>query len=468
MATYYVGLGGDDTALGTSWATRLLTLNAAEDAHAGGTPKNAIAAGDTVYVGPRVYRELLTCDVSGGAGTPITYIGDVTGQNTDGVGGIVRVTGSDNDTTATRANCITATSINYRTFRGFCFDTTTSSIIALATSCGNWIIEDCISGGTNANSNVFAIAGTGTTNTVRRCVFFPTKSSHMYISHSVTVDNAAHLVEDCLFIGSGNNCGINIGKVGGITVKNCTFIGSSTGVNNSGSPAAGQTIQVNNCLFAGVTQGLAAAAAGFLVENYNNFWCNGTDRNASVGVGANSTAYPILFNPPILSAGYRFPWFFGELSQWSALRGIAGTGMSADDLFGMTRTVTDAKKSWGAIQYNGIDRSATQAHAGTYSLRLADAGRVQFQVPVTAVNTTFSVYVYREADYAGTNPQMIIKQPGVADNVVLDANAAAGWNELTVTLAPAALPGYVIVELVSNNTAVAGNYKTYFDDLVIT
>src|SRR3990170_2757112 len=36
----------------------------------------------------------------------IRYIGDVTGEHTDSVGGIVRITGSDNDQTAARANSI--------------------------------------------------------------------------------------------------------------------------------------------------------------------------------------------------------------------------------------------------------------------------------------------------------------------------------------------------------------------------
>jgi hypothetical protein len=137
------------------------------------------------------------------------------------------------------------------------------------------------------------------------------------------------------------------------------------------------------------------------------------------------------------------------------------------DFYGIMRPITSAKKSWGAIQYADTSRSSTQAHAGTYSLKLADAGRIQFTLPTTHVSTTFSVYVYREADYTGVNPQMIVKQPGVADNVTLDGGNAAGWNLLTTTLTPATAPAYVIVELVSNNTAAAGSYGLYFDTLAI-
>src|SRR3972149_365873 len=112
MTLRYVGPGGSDANSGLTWALRKLTLNGVED-----TP---VVAGDTIYVGPGTYRETLTVDVSGTAGNPITYIGDYSGANTDGIGGVVRITGSDNDQSATRAQCITAaTTKDYRTFQGF-------------------------------------------------------------------------------------------------------------------------------------------------------------------------------------------------------------------------------------------------------------------------------------------------------------------------------------------------------------
>ena len=46
MATYYVGLGGDNGNSGLSWALRKLTLNGAEDI--------PVADADIVYVGQGV------------------------------------------------------------------------------------------------------------------------------------------------------------------------------------------------------------------------------------------------------------------------------------------------------------------------------------------------------------------------------------------------------------------------------
>jgi hypothetical protein len=174
MATYYVGSGGSDAASGLSWAARKLTLNGAEDV--------PVAAGDTVYVGPGVYRELLTVDVSGSAGQPVTYIGDVSGEHTDGVGGVVRVTGSDNDQAAARANCITASSKAYRTFRGFSFDTTSSHLIA-ATSGASWIVEDCVFQG--AGGICISVTGSAATGwSIRRCFFFGSANFMISFSHT--------------------------------------------------------------------------------------------------------------------------------------------------------------------------------------------------------------------------------------------------------------------------------------------
>ena len=63
---------------------------------------------------------------------------------------------------------------------------------------------------------------------------------------------------------------------------------------------------------------------------------------------------------------------------------------------------------------------------------------------------------------------MVVKQPGQSDDVTTDAAAASQWNLLTTTLTPAADPPYVVVELQSLNTAAAGNYDVFFDDLVVS
>lgn len=467
MTTYFVGPGGSDAALGTSWSDRLLTLNAAEDAHGGGTPKSAIAAGDTVIVAPGVYRELLTLDVSGSAGSLITYIGDVSGALTDGIGGMVRITGSDDDQTETRNNCISSPSRIYRTFRGFCFDTTIQTMVNVA-SPTHWVIEDCVFG--MSHTFALAITGAGQSNvTIRRCWFTACAATQscLSFSHTSAVDNCGHLVENCVF--DGGYVGVGSVRIGGVTVKNCLIHGCyAGGVRVSTALTAGQTITVNNSAFDGCGTAMIDINAGEITEDYNSIYACGTARSAGVATGAHSNTHPSLPKPPILVNGVIYPYQLGQLSQWSQIKAIAGTGEATDDLYGLTRPATSAKKSWGPVQYQGQQRSAVQAQAGTYSLNLPDAGIVQMIVPANNVSTIFSVQTYHEADYDGTLPQMIIRQPGQADTVITDTGEAGGWNLLTATLTPAAAPNYVTVLLVSNNTAISGSYNTYFDSLVVS
>lgn len=96
MAVYYVRKTGSDAAAGTSAGTAWLTIDKAA---------NTVAAGDTVYIGAGVYRELVTMDTSGSSGSVISYIADIDGSKT-GDAGLVIISAHDDDAaTATRANC---------------------------------------------------------------------------------------------------------------------------------------------------------------------------------------------------------------------------------------------------------------------------------------------------------------------------------------------------------------------------
>lgn len=458
MTDYYVGPGGNDGNAGTSYATRRLTLNGIEDL--------PLVAGDRVWVAPGVYRETLTVDVSGSAGSVIEYRADVTGQNTDGVGGIVRITGSENDQTATRASAITAASgKHYRTFTGFYIDTTSGVGISI-TDCTDWVIQDCfLTAIAGASVNVAGASQLRTT--IRRCVFDAVGTHAIVFTHTATVNDTASLIENCIIVGTGAGNGIRVVRVGGVTVKNCPIIGSQTGIAVATALAVGQTLVANNCIVTGCNTGLSATVAAEFPEDYNNVFGNATARS-NVTAGANSVAHSPLFAPPILLAGIRYPWVFGALSQWSTLAAKAGTGEASDDLFGVTRPATSAKKSWGAVQFIPALRDTGTVRTGTASLRLSDAGRHQMFVPVTNVSTVFSVYVQWEADYAGTKPQMVIKQPGQSDTTVTATGSAGSWELLTTTLTPAASPPYVIVELVSSNTATSTNFDTFFDDFTVS
>jgi len=361
MATYYVGIGGDDGNNGTTWALRKLTLNGAENI--------PVAAGDTVYVGAGTYRELLALDVSGSAGNPITYAGDYLGTNTDGVGGVVRITGSDDDATVARANCIyDGGGRDYRTFQGFVLDTATTPVTANGNQCTNWIIQNCVLYGLGT-TNCIVANGQSNTWTIQNCLFYVSDAYGFYASYSSTYNDAAITIQNCIFLSGG--VGVVSNRVGGVTVKNCTFH-TRIGIRIETALAGGQTLAVNNCIFAYENIALYGTSTAEIIENYNTFWGNATNRT-NTNTGANSVVYPPLFDTR---------WFFQlcyagagaysplqvvspfDLASYSQLVNLAGTSPTTTDIRG-TGTL-GAQREWGALEYDstlkilgGITKSRT-------------------------------------------------------------------------------------------------------------
>ena len=398
----------------------------------------------------------------------ITYIADVTGENTDSVGGVVRITGSDNDQTAARASCISANAKDYRVFRGFQMDMVSDHLI-VAADCDYMLVEDSLFGDSPGSHRV-SLESNPICVTFRRCAWAGGDVS--YALELAASDDSGIVIENCGFW--GYYYALRFNAVGGATVRNSILWKQHSYGCYNASPTAGQTNYFVNNIMAYCGTALRAQTQGSIIEDFNAFWENGADRNG-VGVGASSNSYPPLLALPILYAGtdriggLKFPApTLGELAQWSQIAAIAGVDERNADMYGIPRPATAAKNSWGPVQFSDMSRETTTVDAGAASLKLADAGVHQMWVPVANESTTITVQVYREANYAGTNPRMVIKQPGQADDVTTDAAAASQWNELATTLTPAADPPYVIVELQSLNTAAAGNFDVFFDTLLVT
>jgi hypothetical protein len=95
-------------------------------------------------------------------------------------------------------------------------------------------------------------------------------------------------------------------------------------------------------------------------------------------------------------------------------------------------------------------------------MKMPDAMTYQIIIPITGKRMTFSLEVYREANYAGTNPQMIIRQPGQSPRTETDVGSASQWNALSDEFTPVDSPAWVVLEIRSNNTATSGNYDTFW------
>ncbi len=353
MTIRFVGSGGSDANSGLTWATRKLTLNGAED--------SPVAAGDTVYVGPGTYRELLTVDVAGTVGNPITYIGDFTGINTDGVGGVVRITGSDDDKVGVRANCISlANARSYRTFQGFLLDLSTGVNLNLAASSTNLTINNCVFHPNTGGATLLSINGTGGAHVIHNCVFW-TLNAAIQIIHTSTVDNSGTVIDNCFVIGSGTSINIRIDRVGGITVKNCSIIGAETCLRVNTALSVGQTVNVNNCILTLANAGFIATAMGEITENNNTlFGC--VSPRTTVATGTNSNLFPPLFdNRPMFllmygGAGPNNPVQMVspfDLASYSPLvsSSVTGTSPSVTDMRGTA--VVGAQREWGPLEFDG-------------------------------------------------------------------------------------------------------------------
>jgi hypothetical protein len=245
-------------------------------------------------------------------------------------------------------------------------------------------------------------------------------------------------------------------------------MGCNQGIRTVQTIDASFPVNVTNSIICYCNVGFQAVVLGDIVENYNSVFGNNTARS-NVNTGANSDTKPAIFAMPLLLGGYQLPAPSStSLSPYSPIRAIAGSGEASEDLYGMTRPTTSSKKSRGSLQFVDTSRETGTTRTGGVSIKMTDAGRYQVLVPVTNVSTTISVYVHREADYAGTLPQMVIKQPGQSDRTTTDTGSASQFNQLTDTFTPSAGTDFVVVELVSNNTATSGNYDIFFDDLDVS
>ncbi len=609
MTVRYVGIGGNDANSGLSWAQRKLTLSGVE-----ATP---VAAGDIVYVGAGIYRELLTCGVSGGnsyttgtvsvtngsktvtgsgtswlanayangwfqsqvlaggtdgvtvaAGNTFTavlgnfqaghigmtirinavgsyiilavgalgsitvrnpdgttptfagataltydvgpespyeiasvdlntqitlkepwagpsftglayetwqdirYIADLTGANTDGVGGTICISGSNDDMALTRANCIVNNSKLRRTLRGFSMYGCTG---VLLTATQNWIIEDCCFEG-DANSLYVSLVSAqygGPNITVRRCWFWSTTGGAIDMNPGFGVDNDHDLIENCVFLGSTYR-EINHASVGGILIRNCTFLGNFNAVYMGTTLTTGQSVTVNNCIFISNGTALRGNITGQLIEDFNSLVSNNTDRS-NVNAGAGSVGYPVLFAPPpLLKNGRLEAWNPFSLQSYSTLRNRAGIVPPGSDLLGVVRP-QETNSDWGAVETQPlptIDGSNGRGGSGN-ALKINGRGYHDILIPVTTgVTVTVSVYVKWDSNSnIGVKPQAtMLADYGLAESSTAATGTGTTYEQLSIGPFTPTVPGsgygFMVLRL-QNLSTYSSAIAAYFDDWAV-
>ncbi len=355
MTTYYVGTGGNDSNNGTTWATRKLTLNGVEDI--------PVAAGDTVYVGAGTYRETLTCDVDGSSGSPITYIGDYDGSHTDGTGGVVRITGSDDDQSAARNYCVHVNQKNYRTFKNFTMDMASTALIY---SAGDYdIYENLYLVNAKSCINYYSAS---TYQTVRNCYIESYNGSCVYY-HSIGNDVDTHsVIENCVIKTLNRATAIIMNRCSNSMVRNC-ILNSYIGIYvQNFSDSYDNNVAYNN-IFIGCYNAINGMATTYgITEDYNTFYACNTVRS-NCDTGANSITYPPLFDTrwffEMVNGGSMLTPF--DLASYSKLINVAGTSPTTADMRGTT--VQGTQREWGALEYDStLDIEA--GSGGTSSVKI--------------------------------------------------------------------------------------------------
>jgi len=494
MAIYYVRKSGNDNNAGTSPDQAWATL---------GKAASVVAAGDTVYVGAGVYREKLTLQAGGSAGSPIRWIADVSGKHT-GDAGLVVVTAWDAESGVWQARNA-AMDLNrqtYNEFLRFCFiggDDATLWDDAAAAGFGEGIVfEECyfhlpyghvvidetppaiilrLNGTAGPGSGAYGF-------TFRRCLVWG--ELLFRIDENAVADVDARIrIEDILFLprAGSNQHNLRVERatdstygVGGFTVKGCTFLAGEYGISAQYWDVASYGMDVYNCLFVGnqyaVNKSLSSVTIN--LDNCRFFACanDGGYAGTNVKDGVSGLVGGLFDFPLRLALGWS-PfrpwepiWLKGIGLKDPVIDAANAANSTGNDLYGETRP------GWrghdvGAVEARArAEREGTTVHGDSYAVKLAGAGYHEVLLPMTAGAHTVTVWARKDANYSGSPPKLqVLNIPGQADQEAAMTVGADTWEQLSVAINPTA-DGFVRVRMVSQDTGASG--ECYFDDLAVT
>jgi hypothetical protein len=344
MAIYYVRPDGSNTNAGTgpgagqAWATVAFALGAASGTNPG------LAGGDTVYIAPGTYRNVVTI----GYTTPtsmITVQGDPSCSQFSGLtAGPVRITNAPvGDTAPTRGQFFTGTT-DYLTLRNIQFDGLSAYSTGLVTlTGGNLTIDKCCfqtyTDSGNGNGAVITIPAGKNNITFSNCIFFT-----YYNAIQITLAtqgssnyNTNTQINNCLIVSYANSGFIwsntTAGQFSGLAIKDCTIIANNNAI-ATGASNAGTGNTALNCVLNGVIgRGFFQWNAGSMTAT-NCTYIGATDSSQVTFVNSNTRMQ-------LFDLGQSRLWGIGQVETFSPQQGSvmlnAGTtGGIATDLMGVT------------------------------------------------------------------------------------------------------------------------------------
>lgn len=497
MATYYVSKSGNDSNNGLGpdashgsnkpWLTIAKALGAA-----------GIASGDTVYIGPGVYREVITVAMTSAVaetnvnGDPTNAQGFKDGSGVLLAAGEVQWTAytTDDVTAPSASSTLAFNGRDFLSFRNIVFvggasgsrnivhaDTTTSINIKFIQCV---FITGSIAGIPVAVTNG---ANTALNWTIDSCIFLNSKAvstiALTIATHTADYDTN-FVVKNCLFLGGiravqVTNSNSGGGSGGGVLVFNCTMIGHSTAGVAVSSTGATQTFPCkteNSIIIMPAGTGLVSGHVAQHTEDFN--WISAATARSNVTAGANSNsdqskALLVDVGQWMINGTLMKPFF-------TPFAPIAGFGNTANgqavDILQRPRPsgAASTSKSVGYLERHDFGtREATVVDASTYAIKLTGPGDHDILIPVDSAATVLSIRTRFDTNHATTNrPQAILlarADIGVATETKTATVAVDTWETLTFASFTPTAKGWVVLRLVSR--AAAGSGIAYFDTLDI-
>ena len=501
MTTYYVSPNGNDANNGLGpdashasnkpWLTITKALGAA-----------GIASGDTVYLAPGTYREIVTIAMTS-AVAETKVIGDVANAqgfkdgsgNRLGGGYVIHTAYLTNDVSAPSAlTLLTLGARDFLTFENILFvgGTASPSILSAVATSTDIIFRQCAfidnAPGNGLNMMTIVIGNGVTANwLIERCVFFGYQRimGITLTGAAAGVDYDANMtIRNCLFWGAFQegirigNTGGTVSKGGGVDMLNNTMISNCILIQMSGTNSTSIPCTAYNSVFIGGNANpvlSAGGVAGSLVEDYNHI-CGVTPRGGSLGTGANSVTNAV--RALMIHTGFASLWGFTvrppamPMAQSGWLGFGNQSGSPSVDMLNRPKPEGGQSivKGIGAMERHDTGaKETTTVHSGTVGMKLTGPASQSFEVAVDAVATTISIYARYDTNHGTTNkPQMTITngtECGVNDATVTMTAGIDTWEQLILNFTPARA-GIVTMTVVSRSAA--GNGIAYFDDFTKT
>jgi hypothetical protein len=504
VATYYVdfvngldannGLGPDATTGNTNkpWKTLTKLLGAA-----------GMASGDTAYLAPGVFRESVTVAMTS-ATVETKILGDP--QNTKGFktsGGVLVTPGevrlttflTDDKTPGAAGIPLSTSSRDFLTFENMTIETSGNNVAITCPTLDatNITFRKCkIIGGAVSTVTITPATAIALTWLFDQCIFwctgvataivnctFPTRTSPASdYDVGITVQNCI------LYAGSSaggvrlNSSGALAQKPGGVKVLNTLIWGGSPGVSTASANCSTTfPVLVYDCDLIGQSTSLSANTTGQIVEDYNILVGGTAPRSAGITAGTHS------------QSGTSPPWSLGlELGEalwqgraprtpFTPTAGSPLLGFGTDASVALTVDLNDtprpsggasASKAVGPLERrNTWGRETATVRTGSNALSITGPGTQDFDVPVDATSTTVTVYMRYDSTYAGTKPQIQVRngaEAGVADATSSAVTTVNTWEQLSLTFTPTS-KGIVTVRMLSSDTNGGG--KAFADDFAV-